>query len=57
MDEATKQQYQREMSEIYQRTQAALLDAEKRIHAERDVEVLALRQQYNLPFFSTGEEL
>jgi hypothetical protein len=57
LDEATKQQYQREMSDIYLRTQADLLDAEKRIHAEREVEVLVLRQKYNLPFFSTGEEL
>jgi hypothetical protein len=57
VDEATKQQYQREITEIYQRASGAILDAEKRIHAEREAEVLALRQKYNLPFFSTGEEL
>jgi len=57
MDEATKQQYHHEMTEIYSRTQAALVEAEKRIHAQGESEVLALRQKYNLPFFSTGEEL
>jgi hypothetical protein len=52
-----KAQYQREMTEIYQKQQAALLEAEKRIHAEAEGAVLALRQKYGLPLFRSPDEL
>jgi hypothetical protein len=57
MDEATKQQYHHEVTEIFQRTQAALVEAEKRIHAQGEAEVLALRQKFGLPFYQSPDEL